>query len=218
MPRGETPYHHVALGFASLLPDSTESVGVGDADGIVCPMLIELGPGGGLNCKHALVGCCVYPRRSVAIRDVPCAKLCSVTLALAVPLGEPLTAQFTLTLLLIQHQQGNLLQFVVACEDAVGIEFHVVVCVVCTIADRPSAVGKHCEMCINHQVDHLVSGRHAEAVAPPVNCHLWGCHGVKHEHVQFFETVALDCHGAGVFEICHVDIIGTGSDGSRPLV
>ena len=181
---------------------------------MVSAMLIELGPGGGLDCKHALVGCCVYPSRSVAIRDVPCAELCSVTLALTVPLGEPLTAQFPLTLLLIKHEQGNLLQFVVACEDAVGIEFHVVVCVVCTIADRPSAVGKHCEMCINHQVDHLVSGRHAEAVAPPVNCHLWGCHGVKHEHVQFFETVALDCHCAGVFEICHVPIISTGSDGS----
>ena len=181
---------------------------------MVSAMLIELGPGGGLDCKHALVGCCVYPSRSVAIRDVPCAELCSVTLALTVPLGEPLTAQFPLTLLLIQHEQGNLLQFVVACEDAVGIEFHVVVCVVCTIADRPSAVGKHCEMCINHQVDHLVSGRHAEAVAPPVNCHLWGCHGVKHEHVQFFESVALDCHGAGVFEICHVPIISTRSGSS----
>jgi len=62
MTRGETPYHHVALGFASLLPDATESISVGDADGIVCPMLIEFGPGGGLNCKHALVGCCVYCR------------------------------------------------------------------------------------------------------------------------------------------------------------
>ena len=62
MPRGETPYHHVALGFACLLPDATESISVGDADGIVATVLIELGPGGGLNCKHALVGCCVYCR------------------------------------------------------------------------------------------------------------------------------------------------------------
>ena len=210
MTRGETPHHHIALGFACLLPDSTQAVGVGDADSIVASMLIELGPGGGLNCKHALVGCCVYPSRSVAIRDVPCAKLCSGTLALTVPLGEPLTAQFTLTLLLIKHQQGNLLQFVAGCVDAVGIEFHGVVCVVCTIPDRPSAVGKHCEMCINHQVDHLISGRHAEAVAPPVHRHLGGAHGIEHEHVQFFESVALDCHHTGVFEFHALTIHGLG--------
>ena len=185
---------------------------------MVSAMLIELGPGGGLNCKHALVGCCVYPSRSVAIRDVPCAELCSVTLALTVPLGEPLTAQFTLTLLLIKHQQGNLLQFVAGCVDAVLVEFHGVVCVVCTIPDQGSLVGKHCEMCIAHEVDHLVSGRHAEAVAPPVHCHVSRAHGIKHEHVQFFETVALDCHGAGVFEICHVPIISTGSGSSLVLV
>ena len=180
-------------------------------------MLIELGPGGGLNCKHALVGCCVYPSRSVAIRDVPCAELCSVTLTLAVPLGEPLTAQFPLTLLLIQHEQGNLLQFVVAGEDAVRIEFHVVVCVVCTIADRPSAVGKHCEMCIAHEVDHLVSGRALETIAEPVHCHVSRAHGVKHEILQFQQG---DLFSVERGERCfvHVPIISTGSGSSLVLV
>jgi len=126
--------------------------------------------------------------------------------------------RFPVTLLLLKHDQCNLFEFLAASVDAVGIEFHGVVCVVCTIPDRPSLVGKHCEMCINHQVDHLVSGRHAEAVAPPVHCHVSRAHGVKHEHVQLFETVALDCHGAGVFEICHVPIISTGSGSSLVLV
>ena len=68
-------------------------------------------------------------------------------------------------------------------------------------------------MCINHEVDHLVSGRHAEAVAEPVHCHVSGCHGIEQEVLQ----VLL---GLGVREkcVCHVPIISTGSDGSRPLV
>ena len=40
---GETPDHHI---FGRALGDL---IGVGDADAVVCPMLIELAPGGGLD-------------------------------------------------------------------------------------------------------------------------------------------------------------------------
>ena len=88
---------------------------------------------------------------------------------------------------------------------AVDGESHGVVCCVSTIQDQGSLVGKHCEMCINHEVDDLISRRHVEAVAEPVHCHISGCHGVEQKVLQ----VLL---GLGVGEkcVCHVDIIGTG--------
>ena len=83
----------------------------------------------------------------------------------------------------------------------------------CTIQDQGSLVSEHCEMCINHEVDHLVSGRHVEAITEPVECHLAGCHGVKHEILQ----VLL---GLWIGEECfvHVPIISTGSGSSLVLV
>ena len=41
-----------------------------------------------------------------------------------IPLGEPLTAEFPLTLLLLKAAKGNLGEFGVRSEDAVGVEFH----------------------------------------------------------------------------------------------
>ena len=92
--------------------------------------------------------------------------------------------RFPITLLLLKHDQSNLFKFLAAGVDAVGIEFHVVLCVVCTIPDRPSLVGKHCEMCINHEVDHLVSRRHVETLAEPVHCQVSGHHGIEEEILQ----------------------------------
>ena len=61
---------------------------------------------------------------SVAIADVPDAPLSAIVVAGLIPLAEPLTAQFSLTLLLLKHLQGDGVKFRGAGEDAVGIEFH----------------------------------------------------------------------------------------------
>jgi len=79
------------------------------------------------------------------------------------------------------------------------------VCCVSSIQDRPSLVGKHCEMCIQNEVDDLIRCRHVEAVAEPVHCHLGIAHGVKHEVLQVLLGLRV---GEKCF--CHVDIIGTG--------
>ena len=48
-----------------------------------------------------------------------------------------------------------------------------------------SLVGKHALVGIQHEVNHLIGRRHVEAIAEPVHAHLRGCHGVKHEILQF---------------------------------
>ena len=79
-------------------------------------------------------------------------------------------------------------------------------CVVCLVySSAASAVGKHCEMCIQNEVDDLISRRHVEAVAEPVHCHLSGCHGVEQEVLQVLLGLWV-----GEKCVCHVDIIGTG--------
>ena len=80
-----------------------------------------------------------------------------------------------------------------------------------------SLVSEHGEVGIAYHVDDLIGRRHVETVAEPVQRHLSGCHGVKHEHVEFFETVGLDCHGAGIVEF-HAPIISMGFGGSLVLV
>ena len=69
------------------------------------------------------------------------------------------------------------------------------------------------KVCINDEIYHLVSCINIETIAEPINCHLRRCHGVKHEILQVLQGLWV---GEKCF--CHVDIIGTGSDGSRPLV
>ena len=59
---------------------------------------------------------------SVAVADVPDAPLSTIGGAGIIPLGEPLTAQFTLTLLLLQHLEGDGSQFGIRSEDAVSVK------------------------------------------------------------------------------------------------
>ena len=61
---------------------------------------------------------------SVAVGDVPGSE--RSLRAGIIPLGEPLTAQFTLTLLLLQNLEGDGSKFGSAGEDAVGIELNFV--------------------------------------------------------------------------------------------
>ena len=59
----------------------------------------------------------------MAITDVPDSPLSTIVVAGLIPLAEPLAAQFPLTLLLLQHLQGDGGEFRSAGVDAVGIEF-----------------------------------------------------------------------------------------------
>ena len=59
---------------------------------------------------------------SVAVADVPDAPLSTIGGAGIIPLSEPLTAQFTLTLLLLKHLQGDGSQFGIRSEDAVSVK------------------------------------------------------------------------------------------------
>ena len=59
---------------------------------------------------------------SVAVADVPDAPLSTIGGAGIIPLGEPLTAQFTLTLLLLKHLEGDGSQFGIRSEDAVSVK------------------------------------------------------------------------------------------------
>ena len=58
-------------------------------------------------------------------------------------------------------------------------------CCVSSIQDQGSLVGKHCEMCINHEVYHLISGRALEAITEPVHRQVSGHHGIEEEILQF---------------------------------
>ena len=42
-------------------------------------------------------------------------------------------------------------------------------------------------MCINHEIYHVVSCTNIVTIAEPINCHLCGCHGVKHEILQILQ-------------------------------
>ena len=58
---------------------------------------------------------------------------------------------------------------------------------------------------VKNEVDHIISGRTIEAVTVPIDCHLIRTHSVKHVVLKFLKRVGHLC-------VCHVDIIGTGSD------
>ena len=58
---------------------------------------------------------------SVAVGDVPGSE--RSLRAGVIPLGEPLAAQFTLALLLLQHLESDGREAGIRCKDAVGIEF-----------------------------------------------------------------------------------------------
>ena len=59
---------------------------------------------------------------SVAVADVPDAPLSTIGGAGIIPLGEPLAAQFPLTLLLLKHLEGDGSQFGIRREDAVSVK------------------------------------------------------------------------------------------------
>ena len=59
---------------------------------------------------------------SVAVTDVPDAPLSTIGGAGVIPLAEPLAAQFTLTLLLLKHLEGDGSQFGIRREDAVLVK------------------------------------------------------------------------------------------------
>jgi len=47
------------------------------------------------------------------------------------------------------------------------------------------------KMGINHEVDHLISGRAVETIAEPIDCHLSGRHRVKHEILQVLQGLGI---------------------------
>ena len=76
-----------------------------------------------------------------------------------------------------------------------------------------SLVSEHAEMGIHHEVDDLISGRHVETVAVPIDCHLSGCHGVKHEVLEVLEGLSHLCFvhlytihdlGCCAYFVCHL--------------
>ena len=134
---------------------------------------------------------------SVAVADVPDAPLSTIGGAGIIPLGEPLAAQFPLTLLLLQHLKGDGSQFCIRREDAVLVKGgfvheHKLDQVRAEVnrlgtVPRPS-LSKESEAGVKHKVDHVVSCANVEAVAEPIDCHLTGCHSVEHVILQFLQV------------------------------
>ena len=134
---------------------------------------------------------------SVAVADVPDAPLSTIGGAGIIPLAEPLTAQFTLTLLLLKHLEGYGSQFGIRSEDAVSVKGgfvheHKLDQVGAEVnrgrtVPRPS-LSKESEAGVKHKVNHVVSCANVETVAEPIDCHLTGCHSVEHEILQFLQV------------------------------
>ena len=153
----------------------------------------------------------------MAVADVPDSPLSTIGRAGVIPLAEPLTAQFPLTLLLLKDLQGDAGKFRSAGEDAVGIEFGLFhIRKIGWIGGEVNrgrtvprlSLSKESEAGVKHKVDHVVSCANVETVAEPIDCHLTGCHSVEHEILQFLQVGVRE-------ELCfvHEPIIGTGSDG-----
>ena len=62
---------------------------------------------------------------------------------------------------------------------------------------------------IQNEIDHIISGRHIEAITEPIDTHISREHGIKHEILKISEGLRR-----GEKFVCHVPIISTGSDGS----
>ena len=134
---------------------------------------------------------------SVAVADVPDAPLSTIGGAGVIPLGEPFAAQFPLTFFLLKHLKGDGSQFGIRSEDAVSVKGGFVhehkldqvraeVNSLGTVP-RPS-LSKESETLIDNPVDHVVGCANVETVAEPIDCHLTGCHSVKHEILQFLQV------------------------------
>ena len=134
---------------------------------------------------------------SVAVADVPDTPLSTIGGAGIIPLAEPLTAQFTLTLLLLHHLEGDGSQFGIRSEDAVSVKGgfvheHKLDQVRAEVNRRRTvprlSLSKESEAGVKHKVDHVVSCANVETVAEPIDCHLTGCHRVKHVILQFLQV------------------------------
>ena len=64
---------------------------------------------------------------------------------------------------------------------------------------------------VKNEVDYIISGRTIETITEPVNTHISRAHGIEHVVLKVLKRVSHLC-------VCHVDIIGTGSDASGVLV
>ena len=64
---------------------------------------------------------------------------------------------------------------------------------------------------VKNEIDYIICSRNIEAITVPIDCHVIRTHSVKHVVLEFLESVGHLC-------VCHVDIIGTGSDASGVLV
>ena len=70
-----------------------------------------------------------------------------------------------------------------------------------------SLVSEHAEVGIAHVVYHLISGRHVETIAEPIDCQVTGCHGIEQEVLQVLQGLG----GVEKSGFVHAPIISTGS-------
>ena len=169
---------------------------------------------------HEVCLCCGYPTgstASVAVADVPDPELSTIMVAGLIPLAEPLTAQFPLTLLLLKHLQGDAGKFRSAGEDAVGIELHCFVVHTRKIGwiqekvnrlgtvPRPSHAVEHFGNCL------LVFFIGGEAVSEPSG-------NLTNGTVDWIATLLDHLLSVGVLCFVHEPIIGTRSDGLGSLL
>ena len=54
-----------------------------------------------------------------------------------------------------------------------------------------SLVGKHALMGIQNEIDDIIGGAALETIAEPIDCHLSGCHRVKHEILQVLQGLGI---------------------------
>ena len=161
---------------------------------------------------------------SVAVADVPDTPLSTIGGAGIIPLGEPLPAQFTLTLLLLKHLEGDGSQFGIRSEDAVSVKggfvhghkLDQVRAKVNRLGTVPRlSLSEESEAGVKHPIDHVVSCANVETVAEPIDCHLTGCHGVEHVILKFGQVGvgeelcfvhASTIHGIGpcAHFVCHL--------------
>ena len=76
-----------------------------------------------------------------------------------------------------------------------------------------SLVSEHAEVSIADVIYHVIRGGHVETLAEPIDCQVTGCHGIEQKILQVLQGL-----GRGKEVVCHVDIIGTGSDALGQMV
>ena len=145
---------------------------------------------------------------SVAVGNVPCSV--GSLWAGVIPLGEPFAAQFTLTLLLLQHLEGDGSKFGSAGEDAVGIELNFVHTVKVGWIERKVNGEILRESGDRHSGEHQI-GNGSYAINPlPLGDLLSGRNGTIHI------VLPLHCHSVLLPFVVGSDVIHlNGSAGER---